>query len=241
MDITVIPKEPKYKVLLEKFPPVLSNKNLPEWYKNMKVGDKLHNEMNFFEPTEGAFTAKKCPAIQDLVSTGIIIPLWGDLFFKTERDSKGDIEKQNWYFSAADAFEERLEKHLNSHNKVQTEGMPIKKAIHDRVLKLTCPYNFIVPEGYNILYTDPFYHFRQDIRCLSGLVEADKWGFVSFPFEVLKENFVTDAGTPLVQLHIYKRESEKINLILRDGTEEEYNSIENKIFDLRLTGKHYRK
>ena len=98
-----------------------------------------------------------------------------------------------------------------------------------QILKFQLPYKIIVPEGYSILYQDPFYHFRKEIKCLSGVVEADKWGFVAFPFSLEQSDFYLEAGTPLVHCFVFKRESEKIFLIKRSGTDEEYEHIRKQV------------
>ena len=72
------------------------------------------------------------------------------------------------------------------------------------------------------MYVDPFYHFRKEIRLLEGLVEADKWGYITFPFSIQEKEFILPAGTPLIQVIPYKREKEKLKLEIRKGTEKEY-------------------
>ena len=59
---------------------------------------------------------------------------------------------------------------------MQIGEMDIETTMYAQILKFQLPYKIIVPEGYSILYQDPFYHFRKEIKCLSGVVEADKWG-----------------------------------------------------------------
>ena len=70
MKIEVKPIQKNYEVFLETYPPQKSNKFLPDWYKKMKLGS--------FDTTKGNGNknAKNCPAIQDYVNTGIVIPLW---------------------------------------------------------------------------------------------------------------------------------------------------------------------
>ena len=65
---------------------------------------------------------------------------------------------------------------------------------------------------------------------MPGLVEADKWGYVTFPFSIEEPEFVLEAGTPLIQAIPYKRESDKLDLIVRSGTEEEYENSKKELF-----------
>jgi len=75
---------------------------------------------------------------------------------------------------------------------------------------------------------------------MSGIVQADKWGMVTFPFSIENENFIMEAGTPLVQCFIYKRNEDKINLTVRNGTSEEYKQIDKQTRELFLTEQTYR-
>ena len=233
MDITFIPKQPNYEHILRMHPPVLANRYLPDWYKNMERtiirDDGLTGK-----------TAKKCPAIQDTLTEGFIIPMWSKFEFASVKDENGYIVNQNWNFFMVNAVTEDIEKHLSSHTQYQVEGMDINLTIDNRLLKMTLPYKIIVPEGYNIKYSDPFYHFRKDIRCLTGIVEADKWGHVTLPFELLQDNFTIEAGQPLVHGLIYKREEEPLNIITRNGTDEEYKRIYDEHFELFTNDKNYR-
>jgi hypothetical protein len=117
--------------------------------------------------------------------------------------------------------------------------MDITPTLDGTVLKMSLPYKIVVPEGYNIKYSDPFYHFRKDIRCLPGIVEADKWGYVAFPFEILSDNFVMEAGTPLIHCLVYKRE-EPLNLVMDQGTQKDYDEMYADMFELFSSDKNYR-
>lgn len=221
MKVEIIPTKPEHEILLELFPPVLANKMLPEWYKKAKVGNLADTLMNQDRAWEGTKGAKDCPAIQDYLSTGFVIPLWGTFLFKTFKNDKG-LTEQHWNFTTDEALGSNFVFH---HNQTQLGEMPLKTTMYGQTLKFQLPYKIIVPEGYNVLYNDPFYHFRKSLKCLSGVVEADKWGFVSFPFDLIEDNFLLEAGSPLVHCFIYKRETEKINLEIRNGTDDEYKSI----------------
>lgn len=235
MKIEVIPLKKIYEPFLELHPPVAANKALPDWYKNLPLGSKDSMYMSFINGVgEGSYTAKKCPAIQDYLSSGIIIPLWSDLVYKTQEGGA------NWYFSAADSTHEKLEKHLSFHTGYQTDGMDYGKASGHLTLKIGLPYRFIVPEGYDALYMDPFYHFRGGIRCLTGLVEVDKWGYITFPFEILSDDFMLEAGTPLVHMMLVKRQSEKIKLNIRNGSDSEYKETVETFFELGNSHPNYK-
>jgi hypothetical protein len=240
MDIQIIPLNKEFEIFTDLYPPVLSNKIQPEWYKKAKIHSTDHWLYEVDPKQFPAASAKSCPAIQDTVVEGITIPLWGKLRMYTEQLEDGNYV-QKWDFTGRKALDLPLSPNfIGFHTKEQTEDMPLGLNKDNMLLKIQMPYKIIVPEGYNIYYTDPYYHFRDDIRCMSGIVQADKWGMVTFPFSIENENFVMEAGTPLVQCFIYKRNEDKINLTVRNGTSEEYKQIDKQTRELFLTEQTYR-
>ena len=244
MDITIIPKSKDREKFLELYPPKLSNEFLPEWYKNIELGTEKASWVRHHIGDDYAdkinlgpgYTAKKCPAIQDAITAGITIPLWGKLYIGHEYED--DKPTNIFYAFTGDQFNNH--QHVTTHEPYQIEGMDVGTRPDGRILKIELPYKIIVPDGYDIFYSDPYYHFRNDIRCLTGLVEADKWGYVTFPFSIENLDCVVEPGTPIVQAIIYKRE-DKINLINRPGTDKEYKDIELEMTKFYIQEKDYRK
>lgn len=232
MEIKFIPKKKQYEPVLKLTPPVSSNQVLPEWYKKLTRTEILDNGLK-------GKTAKKCPAIQDILSSGFIIPMFTRLEFASTKNEDGIITQQNWHLGIAAATGEDISSHLDYHHPYQTKGMDLNRTVDNTVLKLSLPYRIVVPKGYNIKYSDLFYHFRKDIRCLPGIVEADKWGYVAFPFEILSDNFIIEPGTPLIHCLVYKRD-EPLNLIMQEGTQKDYDEIYNDFFELYSSDVNYR-
>jgi len=238
MKLTIIPIGSGYESFLNLYPPVQANKLLPEWYKNKKFSNQFEHWKHSNGYDAEPITAKNCPAVQDIVSTGVILPIWSRFKFTTNKNEDGI--SQSWNFQAPYAVRDSEENHVSYHTPEQLEGMNLKTTVDGRLIKIFCPYKFIAPEGYNIMFTDPFYHYRDDIRCLPGIVEADKWGFVTIPFEILKDEFVIEAGEPLVHLYLVKRESKKIDLDVRVGTDAEYKKNRDELVYLQSSSKNYR-
>ena len=241
MKIEIIPQRQEYENFLEFYPPKLANRFLPDWYKNSgKLKGQYDHFMHEINSDNPPMTVKNCPAIVDAITEGIIIPLWGNLNFATIKNKSANDVSQHWDFSGRNINNSYIEEHIQHHTKDQFEDMPINTLTDGRILKIKCPYKFVIPKGYNIYYTDPFYTYRKSIRIMSGVVQADKWGFITFPFEVLEENFRIQAGEPFVQMFIYKRNEEKINLVLRNGNKDEYKDIEKQHQELFVSQKSYK-
>lgn len=236
MKISVVPLKKEYEIFLDNFPPIPANKYLPDWYKEANLGKQIDTLTDGPNPK----TAKKCPAIQDMVSTGLVIPLWGLLSIRSIYDDEDNMVEQKWNFTASQGAKEPLDMHLDSHPNIQTKGMDIGKTIDKRTLKIQMPYRFIVEEGYNVFYFDPFYHFRKHVQLLPAMVEVDKWGSVAFPFSILSDNFVLEPGVPMAQAYFYKRADEKIEFDIRTGSEKEYEEYDIALRKLLLTQKNYR-
>lgn len=255
MKITIIPKTKSREPFLELYPPKLANEFLPDWYKKMELGSRKGSWIRHHLGDDYAderdigkgYTAKKCPAIQDVITSGIVIPLWGKMYIGHEYDDEGKPIETHYAFTGDQftgtksmSISTNEHHHITTHNPYQTEYMDVGTRVDGAILKIELPYKIIVPEGYNIFYSDPFYHFRNDIRCLTGMVEADKWGYITFPFSIENLECSIEPNTPLIHALIYKRE-EKLELETRAGTEKEYKDIELDIMDFYLKEKDYRK
>lgn len=228
--VNIYPKTKEYENLLKLFPIQPSNRFLPNWFKDMKLGSEKDNNIN----------AKNCPAIQDLISEGFIIPLWSNFRFETINEDDNTVT-HNWYMSAtALGNGSNMDNWISKHSSNQTVGMEYGKLAEGTTLKINCPYVIEVPDNYSIYYYDPFYHFRKDIRCLSGIVDNDKFAEVNFPFEILKDNFYIDAGTPLIQCLVFKRDPEKLEIINNVFSEDNFIKSQLRRDELKVKRVHYK-
>lgn len=244
VDVKVVPIAEQFRELLELYPPVKSNKLLPEWYKKMSLSNSHDHLISQYHDSKIAseMGAKNCPAIQDILSEGFIVPMWSKFDFATTQVN--NTIKQNYHLHFLDSpqfKDEKVENHLSYHTPSQLGDMDLKLSADKKLYKLFCPYYFILPEGYNIMYTDPFYHFRKNVRFLSGVVQADKWGSITFPFEIYNDNFSIEVGTPLVHCFVYKRDDTDVNINIDIGTEKDFSNIKKTFTKLISSRRDYRK
>jgi hypothetical protein len=212
LPIKIYPINKKAEVLMDIYPPVLANKFLPGWYKKQQSYKRGDINTSSIFSAWGHRQAKKCPAIQDVITQGIVIPAWTDIHIVKNQArwdwtigaevSKDDIEYQNQY---------------------QIEHMGLNAIDGYGVLKLNSPYYFVTPSGYGLEFSDPFYHVRRNIKLLPGKVETDIWHSVNFPFEfyknlnnVEKKHIFIKAGEPLLTCNIYKKEKTKLDVQLKN-------------------------
>ena len=207
------------------YPPVLANKFLPEWYKKQKSykrGDI--NTSSIFSAWDKR-QAKKCPAIQEVVTQGIVIPAWTDIHIV-----KNDNE-WNWTIGV-----EVYDNDIEYQNQNQIEHMNLNAIDNYGILKLNSPYTFVTPSGYGMEFQDPFYHIRRNIKLLPGKVETDIWHSANFPFEFYedlnkldKKHIFIKAGDPLLICNPYKKEKNKIDLQLEKYSDEQAEIIDKQI------------
>ena len=207
------------------YPPVLANKFLPEWYKKQKSykrGDI--NTSSIFSAWDKR-QAKKCPAIQEVVIQGIVIPAWTDIHIV-----KNDNE-WNWTIGV-----EVYDNDIEYQNQNQIEHMNLNAIDNYGILKLNSPYTFVTPSGYGMEFQDPFYHIRRNIKLLPGKVETDIWHSANFPFEFYedlnkldKKHIFIKAGDPLLICNPYKKEKNKIDLQLEKYSDEQAEIIDKQI------------
>tara|TARA_Y100000389_G_C17419160_1_gene495603 strand:+ start:819 stop:1580 length:762 start_codon:yes stop_codon:yes gene_type:complete len=217
MKVDIYPVYKEFQYLLELYPPKQANKFLPDWYKNQKI---VPIEQRVFD--DKIMGAKQCPAIQEDITNGIIIPAWSDVFLSLKEGVPtwtvpiGNSIELDMYGSNGKKFP-----WIETHPDVQIEGMNLHSTNGYGLLKFSSPYFFQTPPGYGIHFTDPFYHHRRSIKVLPGTVDTDIWHEVNFPFEFLydikkednfNDRYVIKAGDPLIMITPYKKSNEKIAL-----------------------------
>lgn len=201
MNINIFPVREEFESLLELYPPKLANKFLPEWYKKQDFAKYLDTRNS-----DKSIQARNCPAIQDIMTDGIIIPAWSDFYIYLDDDNF-----LNWEVPVSKTFEDY--QWMGKQSVDQIQEMPFKYHTNFGMLKINCPYYFEAPEGYGIEFSDPAYHLRRDIKILSGRVESDIWHETNFPFEFQVDferlngkKLMIKAGDPLVMLRLYKKD-----------------------------------
>ena len=207
MLIEIYPKFKEFEVLLDLYPPQLANKYLPEWYKKQKIYSR--------DIVPGVKDTKNCPAIQDFLTNGIVIPAWTNIYLEKRKDGL------HWHVTLGDndALNDPKFRMLEFQSDLQMTGMDLNILTGAGALKLITPYLFKTPPGYSTQFTDPFYHHRRSIRALPGISQTDIWHGTNLVFEFLEDiNLVEEkdllikAGEPLVMIQPHKRTNSKLEV-----------------------------
>ena len=88
--------------------------------------------------------AKQCPAIQDIVSEGFIIPAWQDIYFIKD----GKLMSWRTY-----ADKDEVSSSIRFQGVGQLTDMPTNHLPDYGIAKLIAPYYFSTPKGYGIYFT----------------------------------------------------------------------------------------
>ena len=168
-------------------------KNIPEWFKKIPndMGPKHRDRFGAI-----GHTAKKCMPLVDAMSVGFIIPLFGDVNIRTNKDGSLIEAAPNPYHRVVDY-----------HSKEQLGGKTSPSYPGDAVKFINKWYIKTAP-GYSTLFIPPINRIEPRFTCLGGLVDTDNYPIIiNFPAIWHMKDFddVVVAGTPLVTCIPIKR------------------------------------
>jgi hypothetical protein len=178
------------------FPPKPASKFLPEWYK--KTEEYIGGKKEVYPDGSPSETIKKCIPVFDAMTAGYILTTQVDVQVK-----KVDGQPYfNWSAQDAISFHPISQAELHPKN----NGFPFPKWNN--------PYSIKTPKGYSCLFIPPIHNPNGIFTVLEGLVDTDEYTApVNFPFVMNDKDWegVIPAGTPMVQIIPFKRESWKLN------------------------------
>lgn len=173
-------------------------KTIPDWYRK---GDRFAVREDTGEywknPMDGGKipTWKACPAIFDIMGTGYVYRTPCDIEFYEEN---GQIKVKVLDKKCVDFVQVR-------------PPMPQFKSpmgYYEAHFAWWADWAVEVPEGYSVLYTQPFNRFELPFLTTSGIIDNDKVNLPgTMPFFVVKGfTGIIPAGTPYAQMLPFKRE-----------------------------------
>ena len=182
--------------------PQPAHKFIPNWYKQ--------TDMRPFKNAPLDKSVRACMPFMEALTFGWIVPVPTDI--SITRSSDGIEVKWN-----TEEF-----KAMGGHDKQQVGGDEFP---HDgEVLKFNLPYLLRTPEGVSTLYMPPLNRIETRFRPFSGVVDTDKYlNETNIPALLLDDEFegIIEAGTPLVQVIPFERNSLVNESKTRVATDEE--------------------
>ena len=202
------------------YPPKPCSNLIPDWYKNTDsyLGKSKMPDGN--GSTTG--TIKRCMPVFDVINAGYMLLTHTDIWVTQKPDIPDNPDKNIPWFEwpSLDAIQFHSEQQAPLHPAMT--GTPIPKWIN--------PWSIKTPLGYSTLFIPPV-HRDNPFTALSAIVDTDIYTTpVNIVFTLTDSNFegLVPAGTPIVQVIPFKRESWEMSI----GTEkdlEEQNKIHIKL------------
>lgn len=183
------------------YPVKLAKECLPEYWKKMEI-----------KMADGGESVRKCPGIGDWMQLGYIIPAWTDIDIDQSGDYGPSVLVSNGRESAA------------AHPPAQCKGMLDQKSHFGGSIKLPHNWKIITSPGWSIMIMPLWYWKDQPWEAMPGIIHTDNHhGEVNINFVLKsKESIIhIPAGTPLVQIIPFKRES--VEAVSRAETQEDIN------------------
>ncbi len=202
------------KAVEETFPVFPSSVNIPKWYANVPL--ESDGQKRMFKDGNSNSSIKRCVPFIEAITAGYVIPLPYDVFVTRDvlEDENGNKEDLPYYSSNGPG--------VGFHNSNQAKNYPLNKS-NKPIAKINNPWSIKTPPGYSCLFVAPLNNKEIPIEVMSGIVDTDRYfNQVNFPFTLVDEKFegIIKAGTPIVQVIPFKRESWKMKIGNTNDTNE---------------------
>lgn len=173
---------------------------MPTWFKKIPRFD--NNKMYIDTGGNANTTIKACMPFMDTFTSGYIQETWCDIYIKANKDS----------------FEYKVSggPEIVSHRDLDKQYYPPIDSYNNREFTWKQPWIPQLPDGYSMLYIQPFNRYDLPFLNLTAIIDNDKFFMennTNHPF-FLKENFegIIPRGTPYMQMLPIKRDQWKSNV-----------------------------
>ncbi|MEM6279720.1 MAG: hypothetical protein AAF733_09595 [Verrucomicrobiota bacterium] len=207
--------EHKYRSLIELAPPAPAAKFYPKWLRSLKSHYHRETEFQTYPPelkTRQNATIKACPAVNDYLRTGFVLPLWCDFAITFHKDGGFSWQTPNNEFE------------ITTHPREQYDTMPNRGFPTE--LKFISPWYCRTPPGYSFRALPCYYHFDHLWSALPGVVHADQnhTTHINALFHIEEGQIVLPRGTPMMHIIPFRRE--KYELDVHVATEDDTDEID---------------
>jgi hypothetical protein len=177
--------------------PKPTSKSLPEWYISADRFYKKPGGESYIGPDGGKVpTWKACPAIYDVLTTGYVYRTPCDIEFYLDKSGK----------ISAKVLDPKYSDFIQNREKMPQFDGPL--GYHEKHFAWYPDWAVEVPEGYSVLYSQPYDRYDLPFLTTGGIIDNDKVTLPgTMPFFISKEWVgVLPAGTPYAQMVPFKRE-----------------------------------
>jgi len=188
--------------------PKPTSKSLPDWYISAHRFYKKPDGESYIGPDGGKVpTWKACPAMYDILTTGYVYRTPCDIEFFLDKNNK--ISAKVLDAKYLDFIQDR-------------DPMPQFKSpmgYHEKHFAWYPDWAVEVPDGYSVLYSQPYDRYDLPFLTTSGIIDNDKVNLPgTMPFFLVKDWVgVLPAGTPYAQMMPFKREDWQSEYVKESG------------------------
>jgi hypothetical protein len=179
------------------FKPVPIKTAFPSWYKSLET-EHPHcplNKVHSYFDGIAYRTAKACIPLRDYMSSGYLLVTQGDIVINSDAG-----EQNATYYQTNNAM---TNPHPHEQLPLSMDGKP------NKYIKFGNDWKITTPKGYSCLFYSPEMFFEDRFKVMPAVVDTDVFDTpVFFPSLLLKDgDYIIKAGTPLVCVFPFKRES----------------------------------
>jgi hypothetical protein len=188
--------------------PKPTSKSLPDWYISADRFYKRPDGESYVGPDGGKVpTWKACPAIYDILTAGYV--------YRTPCDIEFFIDKSKRI--AAKVLDPKYSDFIQDRDKMPQFDGPL--GYYEKHFAWYPDWAVEVPEGYSVLYSQPYDRYDLPFLTTSGVIDNDKVNLPgTMPFFISKEWVgVLPAGTPYAQMMPFKRENWSSEYVKESG------------------------
>jgi len=181
--------------------PLPSIKTIPDWYRKAdRFAKNPATDDHWVDPQNGGKipTWKACPAVFDIMGTGYVYRTPCDIEFYLDGNTN----------TIACRISDQKNKDFVQYRPPMPQFVP-PKGYYETHFAWWSDWAVEVPEGYSVLYSQPFNRFELPFLTTSGIIDNDKVNLPgTMPFFIAKGfTGVIPAGTPYAQMLPFKREN----------------------------------
>ena len=144
--------------------PVAAREMQPEWWKKQKVRVDHRGRM--------AQTIRSCPSMQDWLTMGYYILATEDINVMNGPDWNWPDDSEK--FSTSPNASHFSQSHPSAQLQDSIEYMGADGPVKD-AFKISSNWNMITPEGYSVLFLDPFMFSNKYFACWQGVIDSDRF------------------------------------------------------------------
>lgn len=167
-----------------------------KWVEKVREDYKSHVEKSKREKVNHL---ARCPGINEIMTSGYIIPMPWDITIETD----GDLLNFGWSMPTKDIQDIFDSPIISAHHpNGVAKGLPVKANSMESIIKLNTPWHAIVPDNLKFLMIPIPYPDSYEFENVPGILDVSISSEINFQlrWNVIEGIHTIKAGTPMAQL-----------------------------------------